>query len=222
MGSGQVADSFGGYRARLLEQLRRNGVQDMAVLRAFGIVPRHLFVPEALRRRAYDDVALPIGNGQTISQPTTQARYLVALGLQGSERVLEIGTGSGYQAALLAQLAAGVVSVERLPNLATAARSALEEAHIQGVVVMVGDGSLGWRSLAPFEGILVAAAAPEIPQPLLEQLAEGGRLVIPIRHADGQTLRRVTKIRGKTVEEELGDVQFVPLVGRHGFPLQES
>jgi protein-L-isoaspartate(D-aspartate) O-methyltransferase len=190
----------------------------MAVLRAFGIVPRHLFVPEALRHRAYEDTALPIGNGQTISQPTTQARYLEALRLEGTERVLEIGTGSGYQAALLAQLAGAVVSVERLPNLAAAARAALEKARIKGVAVVVGDGSLGWRSLAPFEGILVAAAGPEIPQPLLDQLAEGGRLVIPIQHAGGQRLRRITKSRGKTVEEDLGEAQFVPLLGRYGFP----
>ncbi len=212
-----VADSYGGYRARLLERLRENGIQDMAVLRAFGVVPRHLFVPEALRHRAYDDDALPIGNGQTISQPTTQARYLEALALSGRERVLEIGTGSGYQAALLIHLAEHVVSVERVPALASAAHAALAAAGIAEVAVMVGDGTLGWRPLAPFDAILVAAVAPAVPAPLLEQLAEGGRLVIPLQRTRGQELVRVTRRGGELVEERLGAVQFVPLIGRHGF-----
>jgi protein-L-isoaspartate(D-aspartate) O-methyltransferase len=202
--------------------LRRNGIRDIAVLRAFGIVPRHLFVPEALRRRAYEDVALPIGNRQTISQPTTQAKYLEALGLRGEERVLEVGTGSGYQTALLAQLAPSVLSVERVPALAAQARRALEAAGIrQDVVVVVGDGSLGWRPLAPFDGILVAAASPEIPPPLLEQLAEGGRLVIPVQSGDRQLLKRITRRAGRLLEDDLGDAQFVPLVGRHGFPIED-
>lgn len=217
MEPGQLADSYGGYRARLIEQLRHNGIRDIAVLRAFGTVPRHLFVPEALRRRAYEDVALPIGDGQTISQPTTQARYLAALDLQGRERVLEIGTGSGYQAALLAQLASSVISVERLPSLAAVARRALHAAGVRDVVVVVGDGSMGWRSLGPFDAILVAAAGPEIPQPLIEQLAERGRLVIPIDRGTCQDLTRITKRGRQLVEESLGDARFVPLVGRHGF-----
>lgn len=222
MGPGQLADSYGGYRARLIERLRQNGIRDIAVLRAFGTVPRHLFVPEALRRRAYEDVALPIGNGQTISQPTTQARYLAALALQGRERVLEIGTGSGYQAALLAQLASAVISVERLPALAANARRALQQAGMRDVVVVVGDGSMGWRPLSPFDAILVAAASPEIPQPLIEQLADGGRLVIPIERGSSQDLKRITKRGQQLVEEVLGDAQFVPLVGRHGFPPRET
>ncbi len=221
MGSGQVADSFGGYRTRLVEQLRANGIRDLAVLHAFATVPRHLFVPEALRRRAYEDVALPIGNGQTISQPTTQARYLEALGLRGQERVLEVGTGSGYQTALLASLASSVISVERLPGLAAEARAALKAASVTGATVVVGDGSLGWRTLAPFDGILVAAASPVVPRPLLEQLSDGGALVIPLQSGDTQHLFRITKRGAKVTEEDLGEALFVPLVGRHGFEKRE-
>ena len=222
MGPGQVADSFGGYRTRLVEQLRANGIRDLAVLHAFATVPRHVFVPEALRRRAYEDVALPIGNGQTISQPTTQARYLEALGLRGQERVLEVGTGSGYQTALLASLASSVISVERVPGLAAEARAALKAASATGVTVVVGDGSLGWRSLSPFDGILVAAASPVVPQPLLEQLADGGVLVIPLQSGDIQRLFRITKRGAKLIEEDLGEALFVPLVGRHGFEKGEG
>ncbi|NIM50825.1 MAG: protein-L-isoaspartate(D-aspartate) O-methyltransferase [Gemmatimonadales bacterium] len=217
MATGRLADTYGGYRARLVECLRQNGIRDLAVLRAFGETPRHLFVPEALRSRAYDDVSLPIGSGQTISQPTTQGRYLEALGLQGHERVLEIGTGSGYQAALLSHLAQMVVSVERLPELATRARQALDQAGTTGVMVVVGDGSLGWRPEAPYDAILVAAASPHVPRPLVSQLAEGGRIIIPIQRDQAQELRRVTKRGGELEEERLGEVQFLPLIGKHGF-----
>lgn len=235
MAAGRLADTYGGYRARLLERLREQGIQDLAVLRAFGETPRHLFVPEALRHRAYQDSALPIGHGQTISQPTTQARYLEALGLGGTERVLEIGTGSGYQAALLSYLTEMVVSVERVPELAEAARAALDRSGITGVMVVVGDGSLGWRPEAPYDAILVAAASPSVPLPLLEQLAEGGRLVLPLDAAQvpaearrelpeppgGQVLVRVTHQGGKYYAEPLGAALFVPLIGRHGFEEEE-
>jgi protein-L-isoaspartate(D-aspartate) O-methyltransferase len=217
MASRRVGDSFGGYRARLVELLRSRGIRDLAVLRAFGEVPRHLFVPDALRHQAYDDTSLPIGHGQTISQPSTHAIYLDALALTGRERVLEVGTGSGYQTALLAMLASEVVSVERIPALARAARRALEEAGTRNVLVVTGDGSLGWRPRAPYDGIVVAAAGPRIPQPLTDQLADGGRLVAPVTGERGQTLQRVTR-HGATLDlEDLGPVQFVPLVGRHGF-----
>jgi protein-L-isoaspartate(D-aspartate) O-methyltransferase len=218
MGSRGLNDSYGGYRAQLLEQLRSNGIRDMAVLRAFAETPRHLFVPEAFRRRAYEDVSLPIGNGQTISQPTTQARYLEALQLKGSERVLEVGTGSGYQAALLSFMAQQVVSVERLPDLATEAQKALAAAGVSGVTVVVADGTLGWAPFAPYEGIVVAAASPEVPQPLVRQLALGGRLVIPLQRGSDQELCRVRREGDDLVEEVLGPAQFVRLVGRHGFP----
>ena len=217
MGTGRLADSYGGYRASLVEKLRSNGIRDIAVLRAFGEAPRHLFVPEALRRRAYEDVALPIGRGQTISQPTTQAKYLEALALEGKERVLEIGTGSGYQAALLSYLVPQVVSVERIPNLAADAREALKKAGISGVTVLVGDGSLGWAPLAPYGAILVSAASPNIPQPLIHQLADGGRMVLPIGGNESQDLKLLTLNGGQVTETELGTVEFVPLIGRYGF-----
>lgn len=217
MAVGGVADSYGGYRARLVEQLSAAGIRDLAVLRAFGETPRHLFVPEALRNRAYDDAALPIGSAQTISQPSTQARYLEALGLRGTERVLEIGTGSGYQTALLAYLAAHVISVERVRELAERAREALQRAGIAHVSVFVGDGSVGWRAYAPYDAIVVAAVSPQIPEPLIEQLAERGRMLIPIALGNTQELFRITKQGGSLVEESLGSANFVKLRGQHGF-----
>lgn len=222
MESGGLSDSYGGYRAQLLERLRSNGITDMAVLRAFAETPRHLFVPEAFRNRAYDDVSLPIGNGQTISQPSTQARYLEALQLEGRERVLEVGTGSGYQAALLCKLADEVVSVERVPELAEQARSALARVGAKEVTVVVGDGTLGWAPRAPYEGIVVAAASPEVPQPLVRQLALGGCLVIPLQRGPSQELYRVRREGDDLVEEVLGPAQFVRLVGRHGFPAESD
>jgi protein-L-isoaspartate(D-aspartate) O-methyltransferase len=201
-----------------VEQLRGQGIEDLAVLKAFGETPRQLFVPEDVRHRAYEDAALPIGLGQTISQPGTQARSLAALALQGTERVLEIGTGSGYQAALLGQLASVVISIERIPQLAISARQALEAAGIGNVSVVVGDGSLGWSPLAPYDAVVVAAAGPEVPGPLVNQLAENGRLVIPLDAEEGQELWRITKHGGQLTRERLGLVRFVPLIGRHGFP----
>lgn len=217
MAPGRVNDGFGGYRARLVEGLRAKGVRDLAVLRAFGETPRHLFVPEALERQAYEDTSLPIGNGQTISQPSTQALYLEAVGLKGKERVLEIGTGSGYQTALLAWLAERVVSIERVPALAERAKAALAKAGINEVLVLTGDGTMGWRDGAPYDVILVAAAGPGVPRPLTEQLAEGGRLVLPLVRNDRQVLVRITRSGGSLTEEALGDAHFVPLIGRHGF-----
>ncbi len=217
MASRSVGDSYGGYRSRLVEQLRSAGIRDMAVLRAFGEAPRHLFVPAASRHQAYEDIALPIGNGQTISQPSTQARFLEALSLKGTERVLEIGTGSGYQTALLTFVAAQVVSIERVPSLATTARQALDSAGVTGVTLLVGDGSLGWAPLAPYDGIVVAAAGPEIPGPLVGQLAEGGRMVIPLDKGGSQEVWRLVRRGGEVAHERLGDARFVPLIGQHGF-----
>jgi len=211
-------DSYGGYRAQLVDTLRQKGVRDLAVLHAIRQVPRHLFVPESVRHRAYDDAALPIGAGQTISQPYVQARYLELIGLTGRERVLEVGTGSGYQLALLAVLTETVFSVERLPALAASARTALESAGIRNATVLVGDGTLGWRPFAPYDAILVAAASPEIPEPLVEQLAPGGRMVIPLGDRDTQSLTLVRRDPAAGVQiTTLGDVRFVPLVGKHGF-----
>lgn len=215
-GEARAGDGYAGYRARLVEQLREQGIGDLAVLRAVAETPRHLFVPEALRQQAYENVALPIGRGQTISQPLTHARYLEALALQGHERVLEVGTGTGYQTALLARLAAQVFSVERLSELASRAREALAQAGSRNTTVLVGDGSLGWRPYAPYHAILVAAAGPSVPQPLLEQLADGGRLLMPVGPPGAQDIVRVTRRGAQWAEERIAAASFVPLIGRHG------
>jgi len=214
-----VTDGFAGYRSNLVEGLQAKGVHDIAVLRAVGTVPRHLFVPESLRGRAYDDEALPIGSGQTISQPYVQARSCELLRLTGRERVLEIGTGSGYQTALLAMLAETVFSVERIVMLARRAHETLRLLDLANVSVIHGDGSLGWRSNAPYDAIVVAAASPAVPGPLVAQLAPGGRMVIPVGTEEKQVLTLVTR---HTDDEEfdavtVSDVQFVPLLGQYGF-----
>lgn len=210
-------DSYGGYRSQLVELLRRKGVRDLSVLRAIRMVPRHLFVPESVRHRAYDDTALPIGSGQTISQPYVQARYLELIGLTGKEKVLEIGTGSGYQTALLGLLASMAFSVERVAHLAQSARTALAASGIRNVTVLVGDGTLGWRPFAPYDAILVSAASPNIPSPLVQQLAEGGKMVIPLGDRDTQTLTLVERIGESVRTSTIADVRFVPLVGEFGF-----
>lgn len=217
---GQVTgsrDGFGGYRARLVETLRTQGIRDLAVLRAFAGTPRHLFVPEAVRHRAYENAALPIGTGQTISQPFTQARYLEALSLTGQERVLEIGTGSGYQTALLAALAAQVFTIERVRPLAESAQAALRAAGVTTVSMLVGDGTLGWSAYAPYHAILVAAGGPEIPPPLVEQLTPDGRMIIPLGAKGAQTLTLVRRTSEGVRATPIGEARFVPLVGEHGF-----
>ncbi len=211
------ADTFGGYRTRLVEQLREQGIRDLAVLRAFAETPRHLFVPDAVRHRAYENTALPIGAGQTISQPFTQARYLETLRLQGGERVLEIGTGSGYQTALLSRLVAQVFTVERVQALAERAQRALREAEARNVSVLLGDGTLGWAGYAPYGAILVTAGGPTVPAPLVEQLAPGGRLLIPVGERGRQTLTLVERTAEGVRTTALGDALFVPLLGEHGF-----
>jgi len=215
-----LGDSFGGYRTRLAETLRAAGIRDLAVLRAIAETPRHLFVPEAVRHRAYEDAALPIGAGQTISRPFTQARYLEALRLTGREKVLEVGTGSGYQTALLAALAAQVFSVERVRALAEAAQRALRAAAVANVSILMGDGTLGWSAYAPYDAIVVAAGGPEVPPPLVEQLAPGGRMLIPLGPGADQTLTLVERSgaagQGAVRHTPLGDARFVPLVGEHG------
>jgi protein-L-isoaspartate(D-aspartate) O-methyltransferase len=210
-------DGYGGYRAQLVETLQQKGIRDLAVLHAIRMVPRHRFVPESVRHRAYDDAALPIGSSQTISQPWVQARYLELLRLTGRERVLEVGTGSGYQTALLAMLCDAVFSVERIPALARRAREALEASGIRNVTVLVGDGTLGWRPFAPYDAILVAAASPEIPAPLVEQLAAGGRMVIPLGDRANQTLTLVYREGDELRSTTVADVRFVPLLGEFGF-----
>jgi protein-L-isoaspartate(D-aspartate) O-methyltransferase len=211
-------DTYAGYRQRLVETVRARGVQDLAVLRAIAEVPRHLFVPPALVAQAYEDTSLPIGSGQTISQPSTHARAIEALRLTGRERVLEVGTGSGYQTALLAMCASVVFTVERVTALAEGARHALRNAGIDNVSVLVGDGTLGWRAYAPYDAIVVAAASPGVPQPLLEQLAPGGRMVAPIGDRGAQQLTLIAIAPDGTVTTApLAGATFVPLLGTHGF-----
>lgn len=207
-----------GGRRRLVEALQERGVRDLAVLHAFDQTPRHLFVPTAMRHRAYEDSALPIGNGQTISQPSTHARYLELLALTGKERVLEIGTGSGYQTVLLSHLAAQVFSIERVGTLVTQARDAIRAAGASNVSLLSGDGTLGWRDYSPFDAILVTAGSPTVPTPLAEQLAEGGRLLIPIGDREEQILTLFTR-RGEELERrDIGAARFVPLIGKYGWP----
>ena len=205
-------------RAEMVErQLRRRGITDEHVLAAMGRVPRELFVPEGLRRYAYDDGALPIGRRQTISQPFVVATICSLLDLRGGERVLDVGTGSGYQTAVLAELAAEVVSIERIPELAEEARASLREAGYPDVEVRVGDGSLGVPELAPFDAIAVAAAAPGIPHALYDQLADGGRLVVPRGSRRGQDLVLVVRTPDGPVERSSISCRFVPLLGDEGF-----
>jgi protein-L-isoaspartate(D-aspartate) O-methyltransferase len=215
---GTVSGEQPGGRRRLVEALQERGVRDLAVLHAFDRTPRHLFVPTGMRHRAYEDSALPIGNGQTISQPSTHARYLELLALTGKERVLEIGTGSGYQTVLLSHLASQVFSIERVGTLVTKARDAIRAAGATNVSLLAGDGTLGWRDYAPYDAILVTAGSPAVPIPLAEQLAEGGRLLIPIGDRDEQILTLHTR-RGEELERrDIGAARFVPLIGKYGWP----
>jgi len=206
-----------GARHRLVETLREKGIRDLAVLRAIEMTPRHAFVPTGLRHRAYEDAPLPIGNGQTISQPWVHARYLELLHLTGKERVLEVGTGSGYETVLLAHLVAQVFSIERIPALLQQARENIQRAGVNNVSLLLGDGSIGWREYAPYDAILVAAGAPSIPRPLLDQLAEGGRLLIPVGDREEQRLVVAERKDDRIVMREEAPVRFVPLVGHHGW-----
>jgi protein-L-isoaspartate(D-aspartate) O-methyltransferase len=198
-------------------QLRGRDVEDERVLAAMERVPRELFVPEELRTRAYDDAALPIGFAQTISQPYMVARICEALALRGSERVLDVGTGSGYQAAVLAELAAEVVTIERLPELAASAQERLAAAGYERVEVRVGDGTVGVPERAPFDAIAVAAAVPDLPPTLYDQLAPRGRLVLPVGTRRAQELQLVVRSpEGPAVLRSV-PCRFVPLVGEEGF-----
>jgi len=209
---------YAARRAEMVEkQLRRRGIEDNCVLGAMLAVPRHEFVPEELRARSYDDVPLPIGSGQTISQPYIVAAMTAALRLQPTDRALEIGAGCGYQAAVLSLLAKEVFTIERRAELASAASEKLESLVYLNAHVHCGDGTLGLPELAPFDAILVAAAAPAAPQPLLTQLAEGGRMIIPVGDADNQELQLIEKHGGKLFTKMLEGCRFVPLVGYHAW-----
>ena len=202
----------------IADDLMRRGIRDARVLEAMGRVPREAFVPPADHARAYADQALPIGEGQTISQPYMVASMTEALGLAGDERVLEIGTGSGYQTAILAELAREVISVERRSELAVRAKSRLAALGYRNVLVVVGDGSLGHPDAAPYDAILVTAGAPRLPESLKAQLSQGGRLVIPVGSREHQEVRVVRREQDAFVESTRDACVFVPLVGSEGWP----
>jgi len=209
-------------RSRMVEtQIIGRGIVDERVLNAMLKVPRHLFIEEAFRGQSYGDHALPIGEGQTISQPYMVALMSEALCLSGSERVLEIGTGSGYQTAILAELAARVLSIERISRLVSKARSILDEIHYQNVMLRVSDGTYGWKEEGPFDAILVAAGSPQMPAPLLEQLKIGGRMIIPVGDKGSQTLQKVVKKEeNKIIATPLVPCLFVPLLGAYGWKIE--
>jgi protein-L-isoaspartate(D-aspartate) O-methyltransferase len=202
---------------QLIETLQDRGISDLAVLRAFDLIPRHLFVPEAVRHRAYEDAPLPIGFGQTASQPSLQALYMQTLALEPHEKVLEVGTGSGFQTAVLSQLVAHVYSVERIQELSARARSLLDQLRVSNVALLVGDGTIGWSKYAPFDAILVAAGAPVVPDALVEQLAPGGRLLIPVGDRQEQQLTLVRRTQDGLERQEVVACTFVPLIGRFGW-----
>ncbi len=206
-----------GARQRLIEALRGKGITDLAVLRAFDLTPRHLFVPTGVRHRAYEDAPLPIGNGQTISQPSVHGQYLQLLGLTGREKVLEIGTGSGYQTVLLSHLVAQVFSIERIAPLLDRARDVIRQAGASNVSLLLGDGTIGWSQYGPYDAILVGAAAPDVPKPLMDQLSEGGRLLVPVGGAEEQVLLMITRRGTQFERKEIAPMRFVPLLGRHGW-----
>ncbi len=204
-------------RRMVQQQIADRGISDPRVLAAMLNVPRHLFVPEDIRYRAYDDCPLPIGEGQTISQPYMVAWMTELLEVEEGDRVLEVGTGSGYQAAVLAELAREVFSIEKYPRLAREAEERLRNLGYANIHIRTGDGTLGWPEKAPFEGIMVTAGAPSVPQPLLEQLAEGGRLVIPVGSPGMQMLTLVRRKDNRFETSEEGSCIFVPVVGKHGW-----
>jgi protein-L-isoaspartate(D-aspartate) O-methyltransferase len=218
MQSMEKVDLYRLARERMVEtQIKARGLKDERVLKAMLKVPRHLFVDEALRDQAYGDFPLPIGEGQTISQPYIVALMTEALELKGNERVLEIGTGSGYQTAILAELALWVYTIERFPTLLERAKKVLKELGYKNISFKLDDGTLGWKEAAPFDAIIVTAASPDIPPPLVEQLAEGGRMVIPVGDEFSQTLIKGVKRGGKLHTKALEPVRFVKLVGAYGF-----
>lgn len=198
-------------------QIAARGITNKAILDAMRKVPRQLFVDEAFIGKAYGDFALPIGEGQTISQPYMVASMIDALSLTGQERLLELGTGSGYQTAVLSMLAYKVYSIERIASMAIRARKILDALHASNIILKTGDGTLGWPDEAPFDAIIVAAGSPDVPTALVEQLKDGGRLIIPVGTEDKQRLVMVTKNDIGIVREELSDCRFVKLVGKHGW-----
>jgi protein-L-isoaspartate(D-aspartate) O-methyltransferase len=207
---------FDTARAKLIKQLSLE-IRDQQVIAAMARIPREIFIPPEERHLAYEDSPLPIGQDQTISQPFIIALMTEALGLTGKERVLEVGTGSGYQAAILAELARRVVTVERIPELAERARRALDSLGYTNIEIRLAEGSLGYRSAAPYDAIIVTAAAPQVPPELLAQLKMGGRLVIPVGSRQIQELYKITRQKGKNLIQNLGGCRFVPLIGKEAW-----
>jgi protein-L-isoaspartate(D-aspartate) O-methyltransferase len=212
-----VSERFLAQRHALAERIRERGVRDPDVVKAFVDVARHEFLPDGVGHRAYEDSPLPIGFGQTASQPSLQALYMQLLELQPTDRVLEVGTGSGYQTAVLARLVDRVYSIERVAALSHRARTVLDAQRVSNVALLVGDGTIGWSRYAPYDAILVAAGSPEIPTPLVDQLAEGGRMLVPVGTMASQRLHLVRKNGELTESEEVLDCTFVPLLGRFGW-----
>lgn len=216
---GSESAKFAEERRLMVEsQIRRRGITNEGALSAMAAVLRHEFVPPFWTNQAYADEPLPIGHGQTISQPYIVAAMVASLELTGAEKVLEIGTGCGYQAAIVSLLAREVHSIEILPELAQAAAERLQRLGYSNVQVHCGDGTLGWLECSPFDAILIAAAAPAVPEPLLQQLAEGGRLSAPVGGEDKQELQLITKCEGQLIVRQGGPCRFVPLMGRYGRP----
>ena len=213
-----MIDRFATARERMVqEQLLRRGITDPLVLEAMSEVPRHLFVEDAMQAGAYGDHPLPIAGDQTISQPFIVAVMTQALQLQGTEKVLEIGTGSGYQAAVLSRLCEKVYTVERINMLLAGARKVFDRLHYYNILSRLDDGTMGWQEHAPYDAIIVTAAGPEIPEPLIEQLADPGRMVIPVGGRDVQELQYLTKKDGEIEVRRLENVRFVSLIGEHGW-----
>jgi len=204
------------------EQLMPRGIKNARVLDVFSRIDRHKFIPEDLRKSAYADFPLPIGEGQTISQPYIVALMTESLDLSGKEKVLEIGTGSGYQTAILAQLAREVYSIERFEALAERAQTMLNELGYKNIKIKVGDGTLGWEEASPFDRIIITAASPKTPMPLIEQLADNGKLILPLGESFSQVLTLVEKKDGKLKSSALCGCVFVPLVGKYGWPNEDK
>jgi protein-L-isoaspartate(D-aspartate) O-methyltransferase len=213
-----MTDRYEGQRRALIGQMQERGIRDLNVLRIFDLVHRHEFLPEAMRHQAYTDAPVPIGFGQTASQPSLQALYMQVLELRPTDKVLEVGTGCGFQTAVLAQLVDRVYSVERIRELAVRAREKLDQMRISNVAILVGDGTIGWSRYAPFDAILVAAGGPEVPRPLMEQLApDGGRMLIPVGSRTVQRLMLVERHGDEYEQREVTECTFVPLLGRFGW-----
>jgi protein-L-isoaspartate(D-aspartate) O-methyltransferase len=212
-----MKDRYEGQRRALIGTMQARGVRDLNVLRTFDQIHRHEFIPDAVRHLAYDDAPVPIGYGQTASQPSLQALYMQLLDIQPGDKVLEVGTGCGFQTAVLARLANRVYSVERIRELAIAARERLDQMRISNVAILVGDGTIGWSRYAPYDAILVAAGGPEIPRPLMEQLSDGGRMLVPVGSRTMQRLMLVRRRGDAFDQQEVMECTFVPLLGRFGW-----